>query len=127
MSISTELQRIIDAKADIKTAINDKGGTLTTETIDAYAAAIDNISGGGPSETFKVIFLDYDGTVLKEENVSPGANATPPTPPTHANLTFQEWNNNTTNIQTDILIGATYAVNDSRYHFFIELNEATGY
>lgn len=38
MTIANETQRLKQAKADLKTAINNKGGTLTTETLDAYAA-----------------------------------------------------------------------------------------
>lgn len=44
--IKTELLRILQAKDDIKQAINDKGGTLTNELIDEYATAIDELPIG---------------------------------------------------------------------------------
>lgn len=48
MSLSTELQRIIDAKADIRAAIIAKGVAVDLlDKIDAYAAKIALISGGG--------------------------------------------------------------------------------
>ena len=48
MSLSTELQRIIDAKADIRAAIIAKGVAVDlVDKIDAYAAKIALISGGG--------------------------------------------------------------------------------
>lgn len=47
MSISTEIQRLETAKADIKTAIENKGVTVGDGTIDTYAQKITEISGGG--------------------------------------------------------------------------------
>ena len=47
-TIQTEIERLNKAKSDIKTAIINKGGTISdTATIDKYAAAIDGISTGG--------------------------------------------------------------------------------
>ena len=47
-TIQTEIDRLKKAKADIKTAIINKGGTISdTATIDTYASAIDGISVGG--------------------------------------------------------------------------------
>lgn len=45
--IVPELVRIQNAKANLKTSINAKGGTLDTETLDDYASAVDALSGGG--------------------------------------------------------------------------------
>ena len=43
-----EIDRLKKAKSDIKTAIINKGGTISdTATIDTYASAIDGISTGG--------------------------------------------------------------------------------
>ena len=47
-TIQTEIDRLKKAKSDIKTAIVNKGGTISdTATIDTYASAIDGISTGG--------------------------------------------------------------------------------
>ena len=47
-TIQTEINRLKKAKSDIKTAIINKGGTISdTATIDTYATAIDGISTGG--------------------------------------------------------------------------------
>ena len=46
MSISTEIQRIMTAKANIKTAIENKGVTVGDETIDTYAEKIGEIVSG---------------------------------------------------------------------------------
>ena len=46
-TIQTEIDRLKKAKSDIKTAIINKGGTISdTATIDTYASAIDGISAG---------------------------------------------------------------------------------
>ena len=48
MSIQTELTRIINAKAAIKTAVEGKGVTVPDGTLlDGMAALIDGIEGGG--------------------------------------------------------------------------------
>lgn len=50
MSVATELQRIIDAKADLKTAIEAKGVTVSSSAlIDAYPALVDSIQTGDPN------------------------------------------------------------------------------
>lgn len=48
MSIASELNRLLQAKADLKAAIEAKGVTVpAATTIDGYAALVDSISGGG--------------------------------------------------------------------------------
>ena len=47
MSVATEIQRLQQAKADIKSAIEEKGVTVGDGTIDTYAEKIGEISGGG--------------------------------------------------------------------------------
>ena len=48
MSIATEIQRLKTAKADIKTAIENKGVTVPSNaTIDAYPTYVSQISSGG--------------------------------------------------------------------------------
>ena len=64
MSIATELTRIQQAKADIKTAIEAKGVTVpSSATIDTYDDYVSQISGGGgipiPSELSSVSFNKY--------------------------------------------------------------------
>ncbi len=82
---------------------------------------------------YKVRFIDFDGTVLKTEMVVRGDNATPPDLPDYSTacttrpaLTFQGWNNDYTNVTSDIDIGAVWIPADGKTHLFITLNEATG-
>ena len=61
-TIQKEIERLTKAKSDIKTAIINKGGTISdTATIDKYAAAIDGISAGER----KVPIVFYGGTNMR--------------------------------------------------------------
>ena len=50
MSIANEIQRLQQAKADIKSAIEEKGVTVGEGTIDTYAEKISEISVGGSGD-----------------------------------------------------------------------------
>ena len=51
MSIASEITRLQQAKADIKTAIENKGVTVPSDaTLDDYADLVDSISGGGGTD-----------------------------------------------------------------------------
>lgn len=50
MSIATEIQRLQSAKADIKTAIENKGVTVGDGTLDTFAEKISEISVGGSGD-----------------------------------------------------------------------------
>lgn len=73
-----------------------------------------------------VRFIDYDGTVLSEQEVAVGADATPPTQPTHDGLTFVEWNNAYTNVTENVDIGAIYQATDGKSKIKIRLSTASG-
>ena len=71
-----KLNKIIETKEAIRTAINNKGGTLTTtDTFASYPSAIDNLpSGGGGSlktlldatkSTYN-LFYEYSGTSVND-------------------------------------------------------------
>ena len=60
MNIAENLNRIVQAKSDIKTAIENKGVFVGDVTIDHYADKIDMISGAAGDEKIKL----YDGICL---------------------------------------------------------------
>lgn len=67
MSIQTDLTRIKNAKAAIKTAIEGKGVTVPDGTmLDGMAALIDGIQAGGGIPGFKMI----SGTYTPTENIT---------------------------------------------------------
>ena len=58
-SIQTQINRIANAKVSIRTAINNKGGTVSdTALIDTYASAINNLSIGGGNFAYAVVECD---------------------------------------------------------------------
>ena len=51
MSIASEIARLQQAKADLKTAINNKGGNITTEKIDQFASKVTALPSPKEEET----------------------------------------------------------------------------
>jgi hypothetical protein len=75
-----------------------------------------------------VRFFDIDGTVLKEQFVNIGQDATAPDNPTYdpTYLTFAEWNQPFTNVQNDIDVGAIYDTIDGKSYLFVRVTDVTG-
>ena len=72
-TIQTEIDRRKKAKADIKTAITNKGGTISdTATIDTYASAIDGISTGGGVQVVEIELPDIYNMANFEDVIYPG-------------------------------------------------------
>lgn len=59
---------------------------------------------------YTVTFFDYDGTVLKREEVVVGESATAPEPPVHEGRTFTSWDGVFTNVRDDLWITAKYNI-----------------
>lgn len=140
MSVATELQRIIDAKAGLKTAIEAKGVTVSSDALlDAYPALVDAIpSGGGEVEKKDVNFYDYDGTRVASFSGSELQALTAlPDAPDHTSdfvpLTFDEWNwtlaelkaYNTSYPSAILSVGANYHTTDNRNHYIIYVPDNT--
>lgn len=73
MAITTELQRIIDAKADIKASIEAKGVSIPSNaTIDDYSQYVDAISGGDGVD-WKAMFTGLvDGSLSGDVTIPDG-------------------------------------------------------
>ena len=63
------------------------------------------------SDMFSVQFLDWNGDVLKSEQVAYGNDATPPADPTREGWHFTGWSGNYTGVTQNVTITATYAAN----------------
>ncbi len=63
------------------------------------------------TELFTVIFVDWNGTVLKTETVEEGGSATPPADPEREGYTFIGWSGSCENITEDTILVAQYEQN----------------
>ncbi|MBN2814989.1 MAG: leucine-rich repeat protein [Bacteroidales bacterium] len=126
MTIASKLQSIIDSKAAIKTAIEAKGVDMEGVSLPAYANKIAQIQTTGGTGDHLVRFIDFDGTILKEQWVNTGESASPPETPIHDFLIFQEWNHSYDDIQNTTDIGAIYVTSNGHTYLFIKLTSGTG-
>ena len=111
-SIQTEITRIANAKTAIRTAINNKGSTVSdTALIDTYASAIDNLSTGGGNFAYAVVECDesfsseletmygitvpvlvnYDGLILTMTNTEVRTNHSFSKIDTFETVTFEDY------------------------------------
>ena len=61
--------------------------------------------------TYTVTFKDWDGTVLKTQEVQYGGDAEAPADPTRVGYTFTGWDKEFTNITADLVVTAQYEIN----------------
>ena len=133
MSITTEITRLQGAKAALKSSIEAKGVTVSSDaTLDAYPALVDSIPQGGGSSTSVVRFLDYDGTVLYTYTPEKfAALESMPTNPVHSDLISQGWNWSLVDAKTYVAangtldIGQMYAANnpDGKTRLYITIDD----
>ena len=132
MSVANQIQRLMQAKSDIATAIAAKGVTVPESAkLDEYPALIEQIpTGGGSFVESDVNFYDYDGTLVASYTLNEAHNLTSlPTPPAHDGLTFQGWNYTLNKIKAatrSINVGATYITSDGKTHLKIRLTPVSG-
>ena len=77
----------------------------------------------GESQSFEaanvsVVFKDWDGTVLKTENVVLGESATAPAVPFREGYTFKRWDKDFSKIQKDMIVTALYSA-DEMYQIIV--------
>ena len=68
----------------------------------------DSIIPDSPDPYFTVTFQDWDGAVLKTEQVEQGKSATAPASPTREGYTFKGWDKDFSNVQSDLTVTAQY-------------------
>ena len=130
-TIADRLERMINAKEDIDTAVIEKGG-IVTKGLENSADDIMTIpNGGGSSSSHNdVNFYDYDGTIVQSYSADDFANLSElPANPTHEGLTAQGWNWSLANAKTYVAsygklnIGQMYVTSDGKTRIYISLPE----
>ena len=61
-----------------------------------------------PINVYTVTFKDWDGTVLKTQEVNEGESATAPANPTRPGYVFTGWDKDFTNVHSDLVVTAKY-------------------
>ena len=138
MSIANEITRLQTAKADLKTAIENKGVTVPSSAkLDSYSSYVDSIEqggGGGGSSVPEndVNFIDYDGTIVNSYSAEEFASLSAlPNNPDHTSegLVSQGWNWTLSNAKTYVAtygalyIGQMYITNDEATRITIDASE----
>ncbi len=67
---------------------------------------------------YTVTFEDYDGFELKSEKVTEGGDATAPADPEREGYHFTGWDKEFDNVQSDLTVTATYAINTYNVTFY---------
>ena len=69
MAISDEITRLQQAKAALKTSIEGKGVTVSSDaTLDDYPALVDSIEAGGGSGDGKYLYVSLDNAGTTQSN-----------------------------------------------------------
>ena len=130
MSIENRLSLLNQQRLDLVSAVNTKGGTLTSDDMfPEIITGVQNIeTGGGGCGEFKVTTYDYDGiTVLKEEAVNSGQNATPAEDPMHPFLELRGFHGSYENVTEDREVYALYRTSGDATVLFFRLSLAVTY
>ena len=87
------------------------GGSRYGESGNIMPASAVTVYAHWTRSSSEVIYKDYDGTVLKQQEVAIGEDATPPADPVRPGYTFTGWDKLSTNIQDHVTITAQYTIN----------------
>ncbi len=97
-----------DKEAGVQKAeFNSKGELILTLT-DKTVLNLGLATGTTAATKYTVVFRDYDGTVLKTEEVEYSYSATAPADPSREGYMFAGWDTDYTNITSSRVVTATY-------------------
>lgn len=93
-----------------------EGSTLLDEPVEGYWV----VNAGGEVEptTYKVTFVDYDGTEISSGDVAEGETPTAPTAPSRTGYTFTGWTPTIAAVTEAATYTATYSANTYKVTFY---------
>jgi hypothetical protein len=94
---------------EVSFAYHDLSGQYLNTPYDTYTVTKTEIV---QPESYTVQFVDYDGTVLKEETVESGQAATAPADPAREGYTFTGWDADFSEVTGDLTVTALYVQNE---------------
>lgn len=97
-----------DAPAEEATTPAETAATQLEITPAPEATEAPSAQTNTKIKRFTVTFVDYDGTVLDTQTVKKGKNAKAPKAPKHEHLTFAGWDRSFKDVNSDLIITATY-------------------
>ena len=129
-TIAQKLQNILDAKADIADALEEKHAVVPQRLID-YGDAIRAIpQNEAPNISNPIKFVDYDGTLLYSYGVQAVLEMTElPELPERTGLTNQGWNYTLAQLKTQAqtigkcIVGCNYITSDGKTRFHITIRD----
>ncbi|WHY94817.1 InlB B-repeat-containing protein [Neobacillus cucumis] len=102
--------KVIDVSKDMVTGFDSNSPGNQTETLKVTYDGLTATFVVKITAKYTVTFVDYDGTVLKREEVVDGGSATAPEVPVHEGRTFDGWDTDFTNVRDYLYIKAKYTV-----------------
>lgn len=106
ISFDKEILERADVNKD--NAISVLDATLIQKYIVGLVYSLGNETENLQPKEYSVTFKDYDGTVIKTENVESGKSANEPDEPQREEYIFSKWDKSFDNITSDIVITAEY-------------------
>lgn len=94
-------------------------------SIEGTTAAFELESIKAPVPEYKVKFVDYNGTVISEQTIKQGEDATIPAPLSREGYRFIGWDKSYTNIQGNVTINAQYEIKSFDVVFVDEINDTS--
>ncbi len=94
-------------------------------SIEGTSAAFELKTIKAPVPEYQVKFVDYDGTVVSEQTVKQGEDASVPAPLSREGYRFIGWDKSYTNIQGNVTINAQYEIKSFDVVFVDEINDTS--
>lgn len=94
-------------------------------SIEGTSAAFELEPIKAPVPEYEVKFVDYNGTVISEQAIKQGEDATIPAPLSREGYRFIGWDKSYTNIQGNVTINAQYEIKSFDVVFVDEINDTS--